>query len=402
MAVDLKLFPDLDGIVHVDQALGIGHHSLVFAVIGLIDLARLDRTGFQRSLGEIAHGAHIDVVLFLDIGVLIPDVPDIDDFIRRDLACVIRGHRLLQRLEAAGDGLRPVRLVLQQRAARSEIELIVIRFGIVPDILNPDGLLRQKLAALEQRENLMQRVERIDVVTLIGQIVGAEDHILRRHGDGLAVLRAEQVIRREHQHTGFRLRLRRQRDMDCHLVAVEVRVERRAAQGMQLDGATLDQHRLKRLNAETVQRRRTVQHDGTILDDVFQRVPDLRLALIDLLLGALDVVGDAVLDKLLHHKGTKQLDCHFLRHAALIELQLRTDDDNGTAGIVNALAEQVLTETPLLALEHIGQGLKRTVVRARDGSAAATVINERVHRLLQHTLFVTDDDIRCVELYEAL
>ena len=135
-----------------------------------------------------------------------------------------------------------------------------------------------------------------------------------------------------------------------HLVAVKVCVERGAAQRMELERAALDQNRLERLNAEAVQRRGTVEHDRTILDDVFQSIPDLILALVDHLLGGLDVVGKTVLDELLHDERAEQLDGHFLRHAALIKLELRADDDNGTAGIVDALAEQVLTEAALLAL----------------------------------------------------
>ena len=41
--------------------------------------------------------------------------------------------------------------------------------------------------------------------------------------------------------------------MNRHLVTVEVGVEGRADQRVQLDGLALDQHRLERLDAETVQ-----------------------------------------------------------------------------------------------------------------------------------------------------
>ena len=109
-----------------------------------------------------------------------------------------------------------------------------------------------------------------------------------------------------------------------------------------------------------------------------------------------------VLDELLHDKRAEQLNGHFLRHAALIELQLQADDDNRTAGIVDALAQQVLTEAALLALEHVGQGLQRTVVRTGDSAAAAAVVDEGIHGLLQHALFVADNDIRRIELDEAL
>ena len=55
--------------------------------------------------------------------------------------------------------------------------------------------------------------------------------------------------------------------MDSHLVAVEVGVEGGADQGMQLDGMALDQHRLKGLDAQTVQGRCTVEQHGMALDD---------------------------------------------------------------------------------------------------------------------------------------
>jgi hypothetical protein len=245
-------------------------------------------------------------------------------------------------------------------------------------------------------------VERVHVVALIGEVIGAEDHVLRRHGDRLAVLRAEQVVGREHEHSGLGLGLGGQGHMDGHLVAVEVGVEGGAAQGVQLQRAALDQHRLKGLDAESVQRRRAVEHDGAVLDDVLEGVPHLVLALVDHLLGGLDVVGDAVLDELLHDERAEELDGHFLGHAALIELELRADDDDGTARVVDALAEQVLAEAALLALEHVAQGLERAVVGAGHGAAAAAVVDEGVDRLLQHALFVADDDIRRGELDEPL
>ncbi len=92
---------------------------------------------------------------------------------------------------------------------------------------------------------------------------------------------------------------------------------------------------------------------------LFERVPDLGADALDHLAWRLDVVGNAVLNQLLHNEGLEQLQRHFLGQTALIHLQLRADDDNGTAGIVNTLAQQVLTEAALLALQHIGQGLER-------------------------------------------
>ena len=342
------------------------------------------------------------MVLFLDIGLGIPDIPDVDDLVRLNFARVQGCGSLRKRLIGAGNRLRAVRLVFEQRAAGAQIILVILGFGVVPDVPDPDGLLIRQLAAFEQREDLVNGVIRVDVIALVRQIIRAEDHVLRRDRDRLAVLRTQQVVGREHQDAGLCLRLGGQRNVNGHLVAVKVRVERGAAQRMELERAALNQNRLERLNAEAVQRRGTVEHDRTVLDDVFQSIPDLILALVDHLLGGLDVVGKTVLDELLHDERAEQLDGHFLRHAALIKLELRADDDNGTAGIVDALAEQVLTEAALLALEHIAEGLERTVIGARDGSSAAAVVDQSVDGLLQHTLFVADDDVRRLQLDEPL
>ena len=236
----------------------------------------------------------------------------------------------------------------------------------------------------------------------IGQVVGTQDHILGRHGNGLAVLRPQQVVGGEHQHSGFRLGLGGQRHMDSHLVAVEVGIEGGAAQGVQLQGPALYQDGLKGLDAQTVQGRCPVQHNGAVLDDVVQSVPDLGLALVDHLLGGLDVVGQAVGHQLLHNEGPEELNGHFLGHAALIQLQLRTNHDNGTAGVVNTLAQQVLTEPALLALQHIGQRLEGPVVGAGNGPAPAAVVDQGIHGLLEHPLLVADNDVGGVELQQPL
>ena len=77
---------------------------------------------------------------------------------------------------------------------------------------------------------------------------------------GLTARGREDVVRAHHEHARFHLRFDRERHVHRHLVAVEVGVEGRADQRVQLDGLALDQHRLERLDAETVQRRGAVEH----------------------------------------------------------------------------------------------------------------------------------------------
>src|SRR6202012_776584 len=85
-----------------------------------------------------------------------------------------------------------------------------------------------------------------------------------------------------------------------------------------------------------------------------------------------------------------------------MQLEFGTDDDDRTAGVVYALAEQVLAEPALLALEHVGQRLQRTVARTRDRAAAATVVEEAVNGLLEHPLLVVHDDLGRAEVKEPL
>ena len=42
------------------------------------------------------------------------------------------------------------------------------------------------------------------------------------------------------------------------------------------------------------------------------------------------------------------------------------------------------------------------VVAALDGAATTAVVDQRVHRFLQHALFVSDDDVRCLEADQVL
>src|SRR5690606_17217499 len=69
-----------------------------------------------------------------------------------------------------------------------------------------------------------------------------------------------------------------------------------------------------------------------------------------------------------------------------------------TAGVVDALAEQVLTEATLLTLQHVAEGLQGTVSGTGDGTTTATVVEQCVDGLLQHALLVVDDDLGSTEV----
>ena len=66
-----------------------------------------------------------------------------------------------------------------------------------------------------------------------------------------------------------------QRQVDGHLVAVEVGVERVTDERVHLDRLALDEDRLEGLDPEAVQRRCAVQQHRMLGDHLFEDVPDV-------------------------------------------------------------------------------------------------------------------------------
>src|SRR5207248_10896389 len=116
----------------------------------------------------------------------------------------------------------------------------------------------------------------------------------------------------------------------------------------------------------------------------------------------LDRADQAFLLETVVDERLEELEGHLLRQTALVQLQFGTDDDDGAAGVIDALAEEVLAEAALLALERVGERLERTIVRALQHAAAAAVVEERVDRFLQHALLVAHDDVGRAELEQLL
>src|SRR5438034_9253964 len=151
-----------------------------------------------------------------------------------------------------------------------------------------------------------------------------------------------------------------------------------------------------------MQRRSAVEHDGMLADDVFQDVPNDGFLLLDHLLGLLDGGAVPLRFELVIDERLEQLERHLLGQPALVELQLRSDHDNGAARVVYALAEKILAEPPLFALKRVAEGLERAIVGSAQNAAAAAVVKESVDGFLQHALFVSNDDVRRMQFHEFL
>ena len=241
-----------------------------------------------------------------------------------------------------------------------------------------------------------------DVNGFPGHVVEPEHHVLGRHDDRLAARRGQDVVRGHHQRPRLELGFEGQGHVHSHLVAVEVRVVCRANEGVKLNGLPFNQHGFEGLNAETVQRWRPVQKHRVFADDVGEDIPHLRGLPLNHLLRCFDGGRQAAGLELAEDKGLEELKGHFLRQTALVQLEGRPHHDHGSARVINALPEQVLTETTLLTLDHVREGLQGPLVRTGNGTTATTVIQQRIHRFLQHALFVAYDDVRRAEVQQAL
>ena len=141
--------------------------------------------------------------------------------------------------------------------------------------------------------------------------------------------------------------------MDGHLVTIEVGVEGRTGERVELDGLALDHPWLECLDTKPVQGRGTVQENRVALHHVLKNVPDHRILPVNDFLGGLDRLDDSSFDELADDERLVEFGRHELRQTALVHVQLRTYDDYGTRRVIDTLTEEVLAETSLLALQRV-------------------------------------------------
>ena len=236
----------------------------------------------------------------------------------------------------------------------------------------------------------------------LGQVVASEYDVFARRADRLSVLRIEDVVGGQHQHPRFDLGFEGHGDVHRHLVAVEVRVEGLAYEGVDADGLAFHEHGHESLDTQPVQGGRPVQQDRMVLYDFFEDVPDFGLLAFHDLLRALDRLHEALVFQPLYDKGLEEFQGDVLGQSALVDFQFGFHHDHGTAGVVHPFAEQVLAEPALLALEQIGKGLEGAVSVAAHGPGTPAVVEQRVHRLLQHPLLVAEYDVGRADLQQFL
>ena len=149
--------------------------------------------------------------------------------------------------------------------------------------------------------------------------------------------------------------------MHGHLVAVEVGIECRTCQRVQLYSLTFDHLRLESLNTETVQGRGTVEEYGVSFHHVLKDIPHDGIFPIDNFFRRLHRFHDTALDEFADNERFIKFGCHIFRQTALIHFQFRTYNNNRTRRIVYTFTEKILTETTLFSFQTIGKRFQRTV-----------------------------------------
>ena len=292
------------------------------------------------------------------------------------------------------------------RGGNDDLAVLVAARGVgaVVRVGDTDRIMDLDVTGFESEEDFIDVAEQsggFRISRRKSQIVHAQRDVLRRRCDRLAVCGRENVMSSQHEQFTFQLSRRGQGNVNSHLVTVEVSVVPGTDQGVQTDGGTFDQDGVERLNGKSVQGRRTVQHDRVTVGDFFQNVPHHRITAFDHLLRPADRMGIAASLEVTDDEGFKQDQRHLLGQTALVQFQFGTDNDDGTAGVVNTLTEQVLTETALFPFEHVAQRFQRTVADTGDRSAVTAVVHQGVNRFLQHAFFVPDNDFRRAELEQV-
>src|SRR5690606_21359595 len=189
--------------------------------------------------------------------------------------------------------------------------------------------------------------------THLGHVIQTKYHVLRRYCDRSAVCRVKNVLRTQHQHLSLQDSSIAKWQVNSHLVTVEVCVERSTGKRVQLNSLTFNELGLESLNTQTVQSWSTVQQNRVCFQHIFKDSPYDGMLTVYNLLCRFYSRDNTTLNKLPDKERLIKLSSHILRKTTFMHLYCWTNNDNRTCRIVNALTQQVLTETTLLTFQAV-------------------------------------------------
>src|ERR1700682_1306619 len=116
-----------------------------------------------------------------------------------------------------------------------------------------------------------------------------------------------------------------------------------------------DQLWLESLDRQSRQRRGAVEQHWMSARDFLENVPNFRRLALDHFLRATHCVHVTEIFQSADDERLEQNERHFLQQTALMQFQFGPDNDDRSAGIIDAFAEQILTETSAFTLQHVAE-----------------------------------------------
>src|SRR3989344_2448674 len=124
-----------------------------------------------------------------------------------------------------------------------------------------------------------------------------------------------------------------------HLVTVKVSVITGTNTRVQTDSVAFNQNWEERLHAKFVQRWRPVQNNWVIGGDLLKNVVDHWLTTLYQLSRTLHVGSYSLDNQLAQNIRFENFQCHILGDTTLVEFQLGTNHNHGSARVVNSFSE---------------------------------------------------------------
>mmetsp|Transcript_39174 Transcript_39174/g.98510 ORF Transcript_39174/g.98510 Transcript_39174/m.98510 type:complete len:309 (-) Transcript_39174:2335-3261(-) len=242
---------------------------------------------------------------------------------------------------------------------------------------------------LGRRNQFLKRVALQRLLGLVWwgprEVVDAEDHVLRRTDDGVTSGRRAKVGSGRHERLQLLLRLLAERQVHSHRIAVEVSVEGRTNEGVDLNRLAVRQLRAESLDAEAVEGRCPVEQDEPVLHSFLQKY---HLALFGQIVleerhGGLAALNSVIfLSHFMNYEGLKEISRQSCRQSTLVQPQTGIHHDHRPCRVVHALAEHVETHAPHLALQPLCHSSHGSTLASKNIGGLA-IVDGVVHPTLQ-------------------
>ena len=144
------------------------------------------------------------------------------------------------------------------------------------------------------------------------------------------MLGVHNIMRSKHKKQCLKLSFMTDRQVNSHLIAVEIGIESCCYQWMQLNCFPFNQARLECLDTKSVQSRSTIEHHWMTINHLLQNIPNFIGFSFNQFLGALHCFDMSSFNQFANDERLEQFNSHIFWKTTFMNLQFRTNNDNGT------------------------------------------------------------------------